>query len=161
MLSTLLLSLLACDDVTVSDPPTCALSAPAASPATAAPGDVVTLTTGPLTEVWDTLLTVGGVRAEVGDVTRAECDDCDTCFTTEGVGACGACDSSCATCVETVTFTVPSLAAGTWPVEVANRHGRSPRIDFVVTAPSGDTGDTGASDTGETGASETADSAAR
>lgn len=150
-----LLLLAACLDETALVTSTCSLGVPVLSTTEAAPGDQVTVTVAPLTAAWDTAITVGPARATVVDLAREGCDTCDTCRATEGCSQCGecsACETDCATCVETVTFLVPEVAAGTWPVEIVNEFGRSERVNLTVTASgdTGDTGDTGPADTGDT-----------
>lgn len=140
--------------------PSCTLDAPLAAPATAAVGDAVVLTSSPLTEVWDTVVTIGGVQAELVSLDRTDCDDCDECVADAGCTECDVqcedCTETCATCVETVTVLVPALAAGSHPVQVFNRHGHSDLGTLEVLA--GDTGDTGAADTGgDTGGADTGD----
>lgn len=140
----LLLLAIACEDTTVDTVPTCPLGEPTMSVSSAAPGDEVRLTLSPLTEAWDTAITVGSARATVKSLERDNCDDCDDCRDSGGCTACSectACETTCGECLESVTFVVPDLAAGTWPVTVINSHGTSVPVSLVVTAKkSGDTG---------------------
>jgi hypothetical protein len=123
-----------------------------------------------MTEVWDTAVSVGSAAAQVVSVDRTGCDDCDACRddnTCTDCSTCETCDASCDVCVETVTIVVPDVGAGTWDVEVVNRHGRSPAGTLTVTG-AVDTGidtgvdtgvDTGGTDTGvDTGGSDTGSS---
>jgi hypothetical protein len=131
----LLLLLAACDVAIGTAVPTCTLDAPIAEPTEAAPGDTVTVRTRPLTESYDTVVTLGAVRASDVAVTRAECDACDTCRADNGCSACGTCtvcDEDCASCDETLTFTVPVVAAGTHALRVTNAHGASASAQLVV-----------------------------
>jgi hypothetical protein len=147
-------ALLACTSDELETTSGCTLDAPVAAPASGAPGDEVVLTSAPLTEVWDTLVTVGGTRATVLDLTRDGCDDCDTCVDDAECTVCDVecvdCTETCATCVETVTIVVPDLPAGDHAVQVVNRHGTSElgTLTVLAGADTGDT-DTGA-DTGDT-----------
>jgi hypothetical protein len=161
-------ALLACSTEETVEYATCTLDAPAASPTTAAPGDTVVLTSSPLTEVWDTVVLVGGARAELVSLDRTDCDDCDDCLDEAECDACDLecedCTETCATCVETVTIVVPSVAAGEQDVQLLNRYGRSALGTLTVLA--GDTGDTdtgldtGDTDTGlDTGDTDTGDTA--
>lgn len=141
----LLLLLAACETTTVSGTTSCSLGVPTLGVAAAAPGDTVTLTAAPLTEVWDTAVTVGPARATLVDLDRSTCDECDDCRDTEGCAACGecaTCDTTCATCAEVLSFVVPDLAPGTWSVEIVNRYGRSEQVNLVVTAPTDTPADT-------------------
>jgi hypothetical protein len=147
----LLLLLAACDTTLTSTTDVCTLGAPAMSVAEAAPGDTVTLTLSPLTEAWDTVITVGPDRATILDLDRSTCDACDTCREDAECTTCGECtdcEASCDTCVETVQFIVPALSAGIWPVQLTNLYGRSQPVDLTI--PSG--ADTGADTGTDTGA---------
>lgn len=145
----LLLLALACDDTTVETVATCPLGVPTLNATTAAPGDEIRVTLSPLTEAWDTAVTIGSVQATVSGLERDNCDDCDDCQDSGGCTACSectACETTCDDCLETLTFIVPDIAPGTWPVTIINSHGRSDPISLVVTAKK-KTKDTGA-DTG-------------
>ena len=148
------LFLAACATTDVDVPPTCALDAPevvdAATPLTA--GVSVTARTSPLTTLADTVVTVGSLLAEVEDVTRQDCEACDSCRTDNACTTCGtecaACADVCgsapsdgsATCVETVRFTVPDLAAGTYPVVVQNGVGVSDAGSLEIADAAADSG---------------------
>ena len=150
---------LACTTTSSSLSLTCDLSTPVLAPAAAAPGETVVATTGPLTESWDTTVSVGSVAASGVVVARQECDACDECVSAAECNVCLECDdciADCATCVETVTFTVPDAALGATTVTITNLHAASAPVAFVVVEPGSDTGDTG--DTADTGG-ETGDSA--
>ena len=130
--------LVACAETTISTSPTCTLDGVELAPTSAAPGEVVIAYTRPLTEVWDTAITVGAARAELVDLDRSTCDACDDCRVTEECSSCEACDScedTCASCVESVSFLVPDVAEGDWSVEIVNRHGRSDRAALTVLPP--------------------------
>jgi hypothetical protein len=145
----LLFFALACDDSTVDTVATCPLGVPTLSATTAAPGDEIRVTLSPLTESWDTAVTVGSTQATVSGLERDNCDDCDDCRDTGGCTACSECtdcDTTCDDCLETLTFIVPDVAAGSWPVTIINSHGRSDPITLVVTATKKK--DTGGADTG-------------
>jgi hypothetical protein len=144
---------LACTTTTTSEPPVCILDTPVATPASGAPGATVVLTTSPVTAVWDTAVTVGDQRAEIVSVDRTDCDECDSCRESESCTVCGECDActaSCASCVESVSFLVPGVSPGVWPLETINRHGRSPSVSFEVlgTDTGVDTGTDTGTDTG-------------
>lgn len=134
-------------------------------PASGAPGEVVTATGSPLTQPYDTLVSVGGVDAEVLEVAREpECEECDTCKLDAGCLVCGTCLGTsldpdrrlecfgdpfdpqstgyCGRCVETLTFVVPASAPrGLTTVVVLNRNGSSAPLEFRVggTESTGDT----------------------
>ncbi len=107
-----------------------------------APGDAVTLAATPLSEAYDTVVIVGGARAEVTDVTRTGCDACDACRAEEDCGSCGecgTCDVLCEACVETTTFVVPDLPPGPATLQIVNRLGQSATWTFDVLPPPPDT----------------------
>ena len=133
-----LLLLFACDDTVVTDGAQCTLGKPTLSASSAAPGDQVVLTATPLTEAWDTAITLGSVRAQIVSLDRTECTECDDCRDTGGCAPCDACTdcaTSCGVCAETVTFVVPVLDPGDYVLEMVNRNGRSEQISLTVTAP--------------------------
>ena len=166
----------ACTAVTIDEFETCSIElTPVAE--TVIPGEVVSWVGGPLTEVRDTRVTVGGVDAVVLDVVRSECDGCDACLETAGCTPCGSCDGAelevaqrvacfgdpfagtegeCGTCVETLTFEIPvTLLPGPAAVWMVNRHGIARPLEVVISGASGSTGhtgDTGGSSAGGSGA---------
>lgn len=149
------LLLLGCTETTTLTLPSCTVELHEAAPAAALPGEQVVVTATPVTEDFDTALSVGGVRAEIVSVDRADCDACDACMTDAECGTCSAdcdaCDALCeATCVETITFVVPAVDAGETRIELFNAHGGSNRLAFEVlgASDSGDPGDSGATDSG-------------
>ena len=137
MLLSLLLAV-ACDSTSSSsEDATCALDIPTLAPASAAPGAQVVVTAHPLTDLWDTAVTVGPTRVQPVDLDRSTCDSCDDCRDTGGCSSCDVCDTcdaDCEGCVETLTFVVPEVAPGEWPVEVVNRHGRTQAVTLTVLA---------------------------
>jgi hypothetical protein len=145
--------LLSCVEAVTVEVPVCEVSLTSLSPAAAGVGDEVVLSATPLSEVWDTVILVGGVRAELSGLTRDDCDDCDSCREdnecSDCFSDCDACDAQCAAdCVETATFVVPELEPGLTTVELFNTHGGSERIAFEVlgtsdTGAGGDSADTG------------------
>lgn len=143
---------LACTTTSSSLSLTCDLSAPAFAPPEAAPGETVVATTGPLTETWDTTVSVGSTPATGVVVARQDCDACDECVSAAECNVCLECDdciADCATCVETVSFTVPDVALGATTVTITNLHASSAPVAFVVVEAGADTGE--GTDTGDTG----------
>lgn len=137
-----LLLLLSCETVSDVYTPACILDRPTLSLTEASPGTSVTVSLSPLTTQWDTAVTVGSTRAEITEFTRDGCSECDICVSSNGCAACGSCESCndlCASCTETLSFQVPVMEAGTWPVTVINHHGRSTSASLSVVAPA-DTG---------------------
>ncbi|MEY3213304.1 MAG: hypothetical protein RIT28_3785 [Pseudomonadota bacterium] len=132
----------------------CELALAQVAPEAALPGETIQLVLSPLTTADDTLVTIGGVRAQLVTFERAGCEDCDACRETylcaPCLDDCDICDLGCeAECVERVEVLVPSLAPGPATIEVFNGEGASGRLTLTVLAPPEDTG--GADDTGDTG----------
>jgi hypothetical protein len=136
---TLLLFLLACTTTSASSAPTCPLEGTLDAAAAAAPGDIVSVALTPLTETFDTVVTVGSARAEGVTVTRDGCDACDDCRDADtgcsDCGACAGCAEDCGACLESVGFVVPSLPTGAYEVRVTNTHGTSAPFMLQITAP--------------------------
>jgi len=152
MLTALLILTLGCTTTTTTTVSVCTLEVTETTPAEAAAGESVVLTASPTTTVFDSLVTVAGVSADITDITRTECEACDACREVNACLACGdcdVCDVSCAAeCVETVTFTMPSVGVGVQPVQLLNAYGASQPVDVTVLDVASDTGDT---DTGAGG----------
>ena len=145
---------LACVTATDADFPTCTVDLLSFEPAAALPGDSITLTATPLTELQDSSLRVGGVDAAITSVDRTDCETCDSCRTSNGCASCDqdcdACDAECRdNCVETLVFTLPQLDAGSHGVVLFNAHGGSLEARIEVLEAGVDTGpDTGGQDSG-------------
>ncbi|TNE91837.1 MAG: hypothetical protein EP330_03820 [Deltaproteobacteria bacterium] len=111
------------------------------------PGATVVFTGRPTSELFDTVVHVGGVEAEVVSVDRSDdCVFCDACVTdadcTGCETSCADCDAVCETCVETTTFLVPDLLPQETTVVLQNLWGSTDPIPFTVLGE--DTGYTGA-----------------
>lgn len=141
-------------------------------PTSGAPGTEISVVGTPLTEVRDTRLLVGGVRATVTSVVRESCDTCDICRVYSSCPPCGIClglgtgleqagldrvqcfgdpladppvIGDCAACVETMTFVVPDVTAGPTSVLIMNRNGQSEAVAFEVLPGATDTAEDTAS----------------
>jgi hypothetical protein len=133
----MLLLLLSCDVTTVATTLSCTLSLPALEPASAEPGAEIIATTSPLSTDWDTAVLVGSTRATITGLSRSDCSGCDSCRLDNGCvacGECGSCKEECSICVETVSFQVPALEAGVYPISILNQYGRSEAASLTVTA---------------------------
>ena len=134
----MLLLLLSCETSSVVYTPMCGLEQPRATATTVQPGELVTLTTRPLTTLWDTAITFGDQRLTPLSLERSECSSCDVCIDESGCATCGevceSCVELCSLCIETVSIEIPYVSSGTWPLQVVNHHGRSPVLDFTVQA---------------------------
>lgn len=169
-----LVALTGCGPSLLDQHETCELELSTEAPE-AAPGDTVVLTGGPQTRAYDTRVEVGGIPAEVVEVTRStECSSCDDCRVEAECLACGYCAGEileetrraqcfgdpfagtggvCGDCVETVSFVMPELPPGPTTVVVLNANGASEPQAFVVraTEPTVPTAETGlAGPTGDT-----------
>lgn len=115
-------------------------------PAAAAPGDTIVASGGPFSEVYDHVVQVGGVAAEVVEVERClECLSCresdpDLCL---ACGPCLSCDEVCDACEPTLSFVVPEdVPTGSTTVSILNAYGSSSAVPFEVVGAT-DTSDTG------------------
>lgn len=139
----LLAVLAACDTASLNLDERCTVTVDASALGPVAPSEPVTVAARPMSTRWDTRARLGGVDAEVTEVTRTDCLVCDSCKADAGCDACDtcdACDDACASCLETLTFVVPdSLAPGPADLLVFNRSGASDPVRLTV-APAPDTG---------------------
>lgn len=145
-----------CKPAPVTSFPQCTLDATLA-PTQGAPGDAIQAAGGRYTEVYDTVVTVGGTESTVTDVLRTGCNLCDMCRQAamdlnecDACQTCFECSNYCDSCQQVVTFTVPEASTGATSVVIQDSYGSTDAIPFTVVA-----GDTGGSDTGDTGAVDT------
>jgi hypothetical protein len=127
--------LAACTTTEVVRPAPCSLAEPTVDPAEATPGETVRVTTHPLTDAYDTVVTVGSGLASVVELDREDCDDCDDCRTEQACTSCTDCDacaSECDRCEESVVIVVPEVGNGEQAVLVTNSRGSSPPGTLVV-----------------------------
>ena len=128
------LLLAGCHTSTTTTVPSCALDL-ALDQETAAVGDVVRAVGGPVSDVWDTSVRVGGVDANVLSVDRTDCDACDLCQQAAGCDGCGLCTdctATCDSCEESVSFEAPTLPDGAADVVIVNPYGRSTSLALDV-----------------------------
>ena len=111
-------------------------------------GQRATITATPMSEAWDSRITLGSTSVLAEDLNRINCEACDSCrerYECLDCFDCDSCDAICkSTCSEQLTFQVPDTLAGSYPLSLINRFGQSASTDVVITA---STLDTGASDT--------------
>ena len=119
----------------------------------AVPGDIVVVSGGPFGETWDNVVEVAGFDAEVVASVRAErvdesgevievgaCERCDTCRI-RATGHCNRCYQACGNCVETLSFIVPEVEAGSTTVVVVNQAGATSPIPLeIISSTASDTG---------------------
>lgn len=135
-ISLMSLLLAGCPQSTTTNGPGCALDL-VLDPGTAAVGEVVRAVGGPVTDVWDTSVRVGGVDASVLSVDRTGCDACDLCRQAAGCDGCGLCTdctATCDSCQESVSFEVPAVVDGPADVVVVNPYGRAEALALDVTS---------------------------
>jgi len=144
-MSTLFFLFLSCTQLQTTSYEVCELQL-SALPSAARPGETVVITGGPLSAEFDLYVAVAGVRAEVQDFARTECDACDTCLLDNACQACGTCipcTAVCDACVETTTITVPLAPSGDTRLTMVNVFGAGSapfRVQGADTAATGDTG---------------------
>lgn len=165
----LLLLVVGCGSTPVVLSKNCDVRLSAVAPDTAVPGQTVTATGGPMTEIWDSAVYVDSMRAELVAVERLGCEECDSCKTQNkcrDCDECEECDAICdQDCVESIQFVTPEVT-GTVQVSLYNGHGQSNGLPLEVLGSadtgndSGRSGDTDSGtpvDTGATSATDTAD----
>ena len=96
LLITLLTSCTLTDSTAVADSANvCELALTQMAPEAALPGETIQLVLSPLTTADDTLVTIGGVRAQLQSFERAGCADCDAC---RDAYLCAPCLEDCDVC---------------------------------------------------------------
>ena len=93
---------------------------------TTAANETISATGGPFTDVYDTIIEVGGHDAEVLTVEQLDCDSCDLCLVAAECNGCEPCESCvemCASCVHQLSFVVPELEPATTTINMINRYG--------------------------------------
>ena len=130
-----LLLLFACETTSVSfDQCDVALSA---TSDTVYVGDVLTITGGPQSEPFDTVVHIGDQDAPIVGITRTDCTLCDACRTNTCGGLCATCpecEPSCGQCEELLEVEIPDLPPGEMPLVLTNRFGVSAPIPVNVGA---------------------------
>ena len=84
----------------------------------------------PLSEVWDTYLSIDGIESEVIAVNRSGCSSCDECrieFQCTQCETCDACEEVCLEqqCIEELQFITPALSTEQVQVRLINKYGQS------------------------------------
>ena len=153
----LIILLMSCDEDIVIETSTCEIQVSSYSPSPVVAGDTVIVTGRPFTDERDTLLTLDGVSQRVEEVTRTGCNDCDACRLENlclDCQDCDVCDPICKApaaidgqeneneevdgCIESLRFTMPSVASSVVGLQVINAYGYSDVISIDV-APAADT----------------------
>lgn len=133
----LLALILGCTTAETLTVPLCLLDTPSPTVSDIQVGETLTVTTSPVSTLWDSTLYIGAARAELTSLDRTDCDTCDSCRETQSCSGCGACDEcalSCASCNESLSAIVPDVAEGPQSITVINHYGRSADGHVVVHA---------------------------
>jgi hypothetical protein len=97
----------------------------------------VTLYASPLSEIWDTYVTIDGLETEVRSIQRLGCSSCDTCRLENFCDSCETCDECTAlcdasVCFEELTIFTPILSNETATLQIINKYGHSPLYELSV-----------------------------
>lgn len=91
----------------------------------------------PLSDTWDTYVSIDGEPASVLSVQRLSCGSCDTCRLEQQCDSCeecSECDALCdiSVCFEELVIKTPVLTQPTAKLQVINKYGHSPVYDLIV-----------------------------
>jgi len=107
-------------------------------------GSEVSVIASPLSEAWDTVVTIDELSSLVTGLDRDNCEQCDQCkeqYECYSCYDCDSCDYLCkTTCIEKVNFIVPEGDEKSSLLHITNRYGQSPPISVDIVLPSLDTG---------------------
>jgi hypothetical protein len=97
----------------------------------------ISLYATPLSDTWDTYVTIDGFEAEVISIQRLGCSSCDTCRLENLCDSCETCDECTALCDTSVCFEelniyTPILSVGTATLQIINKYGHSPQYELSV-----------------------------
>ena len=128
LLPILLSSLISCDEDIIVEETYCALEI-TELPALESEQEQ-NLYAHPLSEVWDTFLSIDGKQAEIIDINRSGCSTCDTCRIENQCNQCEECticDTSCIEeqCIEVLHFITPTLSEDSATLRLINKYGQS------------------------------------
>jgi hypothetical protein len=120
-------------------------------------GELITVTGGPFTSLYDTRAHIRGVDSELSELNRTDCAICDACqeeAECNGCLSCLDCEASCETCVQSIVVRVPDISAGTANLILLNAYGSSQPLPLLILH-----SDTAAADTANPIFGDTGDSA--
>ena len=136
--------LFACDssEVVVSDK--CTVEIEQISPNPLISGQQATMVATPMSEPWDSRISIGQTSVLGEALERIGCEECDSCraqYECLDCFDCDSCDLLCQnTCSEQLTFQVPNELEGDFQLYLVNRFGQSQPFSISVSAESLDTG---------------------
>ena len=97
----------------------------------------IVLSATPLSDIWDTYVSIDGTSAEITSLQRLSCGSCDTCRVEQQCDSCeectectALCDSS--VCFEEMTILTPVLTQSTAQLQIINKYGHSPVYDLNI-----------------------------
>ena len=97
----------------------------------------ISLYATPLSETWDTYVTIDGLETEVLSIQRLGCSSCDTCRLENFCDSCDTCEECTALCDASVCFEelniqTPALSTDTATLQIINKYGHSPLYELSV-----------------------------
>ena len=92
----------------------------------------------PLSDIWDTYVTIDGTSVEITSLQRLSCGSCDTCRVEQQCDSCEECSECTAlcdasVCFEEMTVLTPVLTRETAQLQIINKYGHSPIYDLNIT----------------------------
>ena len=136
--------LFACDssEIVVSDK--CTVEIEQISPTPLIAGQQATMTAKPMSEPWDSRISIGQSSVLAASLERIGCEECDSCrarYNCLDCFDCDSCDVLCQdTCSEQLTFQVPNALEGDFQLYLVNRFGQSQPLSISVYPQPFDTG---------------------
>lgn len=107
-------------------------------------GQTATLIATPMSEAWDSRISIAQESVLANQLERIGCESCDSCkmrYECNDCFDCDSCDYLCkSNCVEKLTFTVPDSISGAHPLYLSNRFGQSEPYAVEVESSIVDTG---------------------
>ena len=92
----------------------------------------------PLSDTWDTYVSINGEPVEITSLQRLGCGSCDTCRIEQQCDSCEECTECSAlcdtsVCFEEMTILTPVLTENTAKLQIINKYGHSPVYDLTIT----------------------------
>ena len=129
-------------EIVVSDK--CTVEIEQISPSPIIAGQQATLVATPMSEPWDSRISIGQHSILAETLERIGCDECDSCraqYECLDCFDCDNCDLLCKnTCTEQLSFQVPNALEGDFQLYLINRFGQSEPYNISVLNEALDTG---------------------
>ena len=98
----------------------------------------IVLSATPLSDIWDTYVSINGESVEITSLQRLSCGSCDTCRIEQQCDSCEECEACTAlcdisVCFEEMTIRTPVLTQDTAQLQIINKYGHSPVYDLIIT----------------------------